>query len=119
MKKKIDTAANTITFAFEGLDPVVFNPNNASRTNQNYAMFHGFCQRIGDNAASCKTEVERRNAILQLTDHYNSESDDWNVKAAERKAPQNPVIVAIANKLGITYEEAQAKVAEQFLAELA
>jgi hypothetical protein len=131
MKKVINEQARTITFSFDaasGLEPVVFNPAKASAANREYAVLHGFAARLGDNAAIAKskengftvTESMRRDAIIELRDHYESGSEAWNVKAASgpRAPAQNPVILAIAAKLGITYEQAMAKVAEQFLAEL-
>jgi hypothetical protein len=124
MKKIINVADATISFTFEGLETVTFDPRNAQEENRNYAMLHGFSQRFGDNAAisrkdgSVVTEAMRREAILEMVQHYESDSKDWNLKTSEKKAALNPVIQQIAAKLGITYEEAQAKVAEQFLNEI-
>lgn len=127
MKKVINESSRTITFSFEGgLAPVVFEVAKASATNRDYAVLHGFAARIGDNAAIAKskennftvTEAMRREAVLELVNHYESGAEAWNVKASAKAPAQNPVIAQIAAKLGITYEAAQAKVAEQFLAEL-
>lgn len=130
MKKVINEQARTITFTFDaasGLEPVMFDPAKASEANRDYAVLHGFAARLGDNAAIAKskdnnftvTEAMRRDAIIELATHYESGTEAWNVKASgPRAAAQNPVIAQIAAKLGITYEQAQAKVAEQFLAEL-
>lgn len=129
MKKVINAAAGTVTFTFEGgLAPVILDTAQVSDANRDYAMMHGFAARIGDNAAIQKsaennftvTEGMRQAAVLELVNHYHDTNQtEWNIKAAARKAPVNPVIAAIAAKLGVTYEEAQAKVAEQFLADLA
>lgn len=127
MKKIIDTTARTITFTFEdGLEPVVFHPDNAGQQAREYATLHGFSARIGDNAAIAKSEANafrvtedmRRGAVLELVNHYNA-GGAWEVARAAKAPAQNPVIAAIAAKLGVTYEAAQAKVAEQFLAEMA
>ena len=130
MKKAINEVTRTITFSFDaasGLAPVTFDPAKASAANQAYAVLHGFAARLGDNAAIPKskengftvTEAMRRDAVLELAEHYESGAEVWNVKASgTRAAAQNPTILAIAAKLGVTYEAAQAKVAEAFLAEL-
>lgn len=128
MKKTINTAAQSVTFTFDGLDAVTLAMRDVTPANATYAMLHGFAARIGDNAAITKsaennftvTEAMRREAVLELVNHYTSGSEDWNMRVASaKKAPQNPTIAAIAAKLGCTYEEAQAKVAEQFLASMA
>lgn len=132
MKKVINEQARTITFTFDaasGLEPVTFTAGKASTECQDYAILHGFAARIGDNAAIAKskengftvTEAMRRAAILEMVEHYESGSAQWNTRTpgAGRQPVQNATIAAIAAKLGISYEAAQTKVAEQFLAELA
>ena len=129
MKKTINEAARTITWTFEnGLPDVTFTAAKASTENQDYAILHGFAARIGDNAAISKskengfvvTEAMRRDAIIEMASHYESGSVDWNLKATGTRAvKQDATILAIAAKLGITYEAAQAKIAERFLSELA
>ena len=127
MKKVINTAAQTVTFAFEGCSSVTLAMSQVSAANATYAMLHGFAARIGDNAAIQKsaengfvvTEAMRREAVLVLVTHYTSGSVEWNTKVAERKAPQNPTILAIAAKLGISYVEAEAEIQRRMLAELA
>ena len=127
MKKVINETSRTITWTFDGgLEPVVFDPAKASAENRAYSELHGFAARIGDNAAITKsekngfivTEAMRRAAILEMAKHYASGSTQWNMKASAHQPVQNATIAAIAAKLGVTYEEAQAKVAAQFLAEL-
>lgn len=118
MKRKIE--AGKITFTFDGLESIVFDSNKASLANISYATMHGFNQRIGDSAASSKTEGERREAVQQMIAHYESGSDDWNIKGdGKRAAPQNATILAIATKLGCSYAEAEAWIAEEMLAKLA
>lgn len=126
MKKVINEAAQTVTFAFDGLDAVTFRASEASEANRDYAELHGWAARLGDNAAIQKsadngykvTEAMRREAVLEMVTHYASGTGDWNLKTSVRKPAQNPVIMQIAERLGITYEAAQAKVAEQFLADM-
>ena len=129
MKKVINEVSRTIEFKFDGgLAPVVFDPAKASAANRDYAVLHGFAARLGDNAAVPKskennftvTEAMRRDAVLELVNHYESGAEAWNIKATSgsRATAQNQVILQIAAKLGITYEAAQAKVAEQFLADM-
>lgn len=118
MKRKIE--AGKIVFTFEGYESLVFNSNKASLPNISYATMHGFNQRIGDAAASSKTEGERRDAVQQMIAHYESGSDDWNIKGdGKRAAPQSATILAIAKKRNCTYAEAEAWIAEKFLADLA
>ncbi len=127
MKKIINAAAGTIEFTFEGLEPVVFNPASMSAVNQKYAVLHGMAARIGDNAAIQKseengfrvTEGMRREAVMELVEHYLGGSEDWSPKARATKAKVlNPAILQIAERLGCTYAEAEAKAADRWLAEL-
>ncbi len=127
MKKSIDAINQSVTFTFDdGLAPVTLRMTEVHPDNATYAMLHGFAQRLGDNAAITKkdapngvTEAMRRDAVMQLRDHYASGTAEWNLKVSERKPAQNPVIAAIAAKLGVTYAEAEAEVARRMLAELA
>ena len=127
MKKVINAAAQTLTFTFEGLASVTLNIHDMTAQNQDYAMLHGMAARIGDNAAIQKsaengfnvTESMRREAVVEMIEHYTSGSTEWNLKVATRKSPQNPTIMAIAAKLGISYEGAEAEIQRRMLAELA
>lgn len=126
MKKVIDAVGGTVTFTFEGLEPVVFNPAGMSEANQKYAMLHGMAARIGDNAAIQKseengfkvTEGMRREAVLELVEHYLSGSEDWSPRAKAKAKALNPALVAIAEKRGCTYAEAEAWFNEKLMAEL-
>jgi hypothetical protein len=127
MKKVINTAAESVTFSFEGLDSVTINMSKVSVANASYAMLHGFAARIGDNAAIQKsaennftvTEAMRRAAVIELVEFYEDASNkDWNMKQAARKPSFNPAIQAIADKLGKTYEEAMAWYNAKLMAEL-
>ena len=128
MKKAIDTTARSITFTFDGdLPPVTCTASKISTANQDYAILFGLGHRIGDNAAIAKgkdnnytvTEAMRREAVIEMVEHLQSGTDEWNMKASARRAPQDQTILAIAAKQGITYEEAQAKIAAAFLTDLA
>lgn len=123
MKKTIDTTAQTVTFTFEGLDPVTLAMSAVSPANATYAMLHGFAARIGDNAAIQKseannytvTETMRRDAVLELVEHYASGSADWNVRQAGARTPkQDPRILAKAVAKGMTYEQYVDWMLEQF-----
>ena len=127
MKKVINTAAQAVTFTFEGgLTAVTLNVSEVTRQNREYAELHGFAARIGDAAALTKsvengfviTEAARREAVIEMVEHYISGTTDWNMRVAARKAPQNPTILAIAAKLGISYEGAEAEIQRRMLAEL-
>ncbi len=127
MKKVINTIAQSVTFSFDGnLAPVVLRMDQVSPANATYAMLHGFAARIGDNAAIQKsaengykvTEDMRREAVLELVNHYASGTTEWNVKAKAKSAPMNPHILAIAQKRGCTYEEAMAWFSAKLQAEM-
>lgn len=126
MKKSINTVANTVTFTFEGLDAIVLKMADVNPSNQAYAALHGMAARIGDAAAIPKTEANaftvteamRRDAVAEMVAHYTGGSAEWNLRVSERKAPQNATIAAIAAKMGISYQEAEAYIAEKMLAEL-
>lgn len=126
MKKIIDAKAGTVTFTFEGLETVTFNPHNATAKNQTYAMLHGFAARIGDNAAIQKseengfkvTEGMRREAVMELVEHYLSGSEDWSPRAkAVRKPAEDPYMAELAKRRGCTYAEAQAWFQAKMLAD--
>jgi hypothetical protein len=126
MKKSINEAAGTVTFTFEGLAPVVLDTAQVTQANRDYAMLFGFASRIGDKAAITKgpdngykvTEAMRREAVLELVEHYQSATVEWEIRAKAR-ATLNPHIQAIANKRGCSYAEAQAWFTEKLMAELA
>lgn len=131
MKKAINELARTITFTFDaasGLEPVVFDPAKASAANRDYAVLHGFAARLGDNAAIAKskengftvTEAMRRDAIIELRDHYESGAEAWNVKASgTRAAPRVKAFEDLAAAMGVTYEQAMAAAATAALADIA
>ena len=123
---KCKSSGLILSFTFDGLDDITFNAAKTSVEISERARMHGFEQRIRDNAAISKsaqnnftvTEQMRRDAIIEMVTHLESGGVDWNLKAGTRAAPQNPTILRISAKLGITYQEAEAKLAEQFLAEM-
>ena len=116
---------STITFTFDGAEPVTFDATAAAAHTER-AMMHGFEQKIRDNAAISRkqkdgtvitvTESMRRDAVLEMVNHLTT-SAGWNIRSAA-VPKQNPVFAAIASKLGITYEEAMAKVQADYLADL-
>ncbi len=127
MKKVID--GGKIMFSFDadaaGVKPadVVFDSSKCSTTVKNAAVMHGFSARIGDNAALSRkqkdgsviviTEQMRRDAVLELVNHYESGAENWDVK---RGPSENPTIRALADKLGGTYAQAEAYIQEKMLA---
>ena len=126
MKKVINAAAGSVTFVFEGLTSVTLNISEVTSQNRAYAELHGFAARIGDAAALTKsaennfvvTESMRREAVIEMVEHYISGTADWNLRVSARKPAQNPTIMAIATKLGISYTEAEAEIQRRMLAEL-
>ena len=127
MKKSINAGAQSVTFTFDGCEDVVLRMTDVTPANATYAMLHGFAARIGDNAAIQKsaengfkvTEAMRREAVMELVDHYRSGSEDWSPKVKARAATFNPHIQAIAEKRNCSYGEAQAWFTEKLMAELA
>ncbi len=127
MKKSIDTVLRTVTFTFDGLEPIVMYADQLSEANRNYAVLHGLAARIGDAAALTKsaennftvTEAMRRAEVEALVKFYeNKDNLDWNVKVRTAKVVFNPVIQRIAEKKQCTYEEAAAWYNEKLMAEL-
>lgn len=126
MKKVINIKAQSIQFTFDGLEPITLDVTKVSADVQDYAVYHGLQARIGDNAAISRkqpdgsvivvTEEMRRNAVKELVDHYESGSAEWNI--GRKAAAQNPAILALAEKLGKSYAEAQAYIVAKAVAEL-
>jgi hypothetical protein len=126
MKKLID--GTKIVFSFEGCEQVIFDATKVSEQNRAYAIMHGFQARIGDNAAIQKsaengyvvTEQMRREAVLEMVEHYeNPTQTNWNLRAAgPKKTAQNPAILKLAEALGLSYEQTQAKLVEDAMAAL-
>lgn len=124
---KVTQNGRTLTFTFDGLEPVVFDADKASATVQAQATMHGFEQRIRDNAAIARrqkdgsiitvTEEMRRNAVSEMVTHLESGTESWNMRVA-RAAPQNAAILALANAMGVTYAEAEAHIAKTLVAEM-
>lgn len=93
-KKRANSAAiftvqdGKLTWDYGPLGKAVFDPNKASAENRARAMLHGFKQRIGDKAAleadpaTGKTSpAEKLAKQLQIIEHLESGSTDWNMKA--------------------------------------
>lgn len=126
MKKSYDVATQQATFTFDGLEPLVFNVAKCDASIEAEFLGHGVLARLGDMAAIPRkdvpggtiTETMRRDAIAQGITHYESGTTDWNMKGGTRAPVQNPTILAIASKLGVTYAEAEAEVARRMLADL-
>jgi len=128
MKKTINTATQSVTFTFDGLESVTLAMSKVSPENRAYAALHGMAARVGDNAAIAKsaennftvTEAMRRAEVESMVKFYeNAENKDWNMRVAGPRAPVfNPHIQAIAEKRNCTYEEAAVWFNEKLMAEL-
>ena len=127
MKKSI--VGNLVKFTFdEGVLPLTFDCTKMSGANRAYAIPFGMCHRLGDMAAIPKsdkdgnvrvvTEAMRREEVAAGAAHYESGSDDWNLKASARPQAQNPTWLAIATKRGVSYDVVAAEKAAADLAEL-
>lgn len=64
---------------------ITFNAEKASATNRKYAEFHGWKQRLVDDAAGEKTPQSKFGAIKGLVEYYESGANDWSQK---RTAPR-------------------------------
>jgi hypothetical protein len=126
MKKSINTAARTVTFTFEGLEPVIFHAARASATSETIAQLFGWTNKIGDCAAIQKsaensyrvTEAMRRAEIEAAVKHHEA-GGEWNVRAAGPKAaPLNAAVLEIAQKLNCSYDMALAMMAQDFIAKM-
>ena len=123
---KCNREGGKLVFTFDGLESIVFDSTAATVSHEDAAM-HGYEQKIRDNAAISRkqkdgtvidvTEAMRRDAVQEMVTHLTT-STAWNMVKAQRAAPQNPTILAIANKRGCTYAEAEAWIAEKMLAEM-
>lgn len=113
----------------DSLPPIVFDTSRISSTVREYAVPFAFMHRLGDAAAIASsdakgnvvkvTDAMRREKINELVEHYYSGSDDWNLKTrAKAVKAENAAVRAYADKLGVDYDEALAKMAERMLAEL-
>ena len=115
MKKVFDSAARTVEFRFDdGLPPVIVDAMKLSPEMSRYAVLFAIGHRCGDNAAIQKsadngykvTEAMRREAVIEMADHMQAGGTDWDLTKGPRKPAINPALVAMAQRLGITYEEA-------------
>ena len=119
---KCNRNGNTLTFTFDGATSVSFDADRCTALTNDAAM-HGFEQKIRDNAALSRnikingvetvrtiTEAMRRDAVLEMVTHL-EKNETWNMKATARQAPQNQVIIDLANAHGITYAQAEAMIA--------
>lgn len=125
MKKAVE--GKTLVFKFDGdLAPIVFDPTRVAGDNRVRAEMAGWSQRLGDNAAITKgpengykvTEAMRREAVMELVDHYYGESTEWSPKAKAKGPSYNPHIQAIAEKKGCSYDEAAVWFQAKLMAEL-
>ena len=125
MKKAIN--GNLVEFTFDGLMPVVFDATKANEDNRKRAEMLGWMNKHGDCAALSRkgedgsvieiTEQMRRDAVLASCERFVVEGATWEQRNVRAPA-QDKFILAMAAKFGITYEAAQAKIAEAFLGEM-
>ena len=78
MKKIINITDLTVTFTFDNEEEVVVGMDKMFDVKAN-AMMHGLSQKIGDSAASFKTDAERRGAVLDMIEQL--EGGTWNKKS--------------------------------------
>lgn len=117
MKKQINIEARTVTFTFEdGLAPITLGLDQVPESVVLHATLHGLSQKVGDAAAIQKseengftvTEAMRQSAVTAMIDQL--VGGDWNAKGT-RAPKQHPSILKLAAKWGVSYEEAERKIA--------
>ena len=127
MKKAI--VGNLVRFTFDdGVAPLTFDCTKMSGANRAYAIPFAMSHRLGDAAALSRsdkdgnvrniTEAMRRDAVAEVAAHYESSSDQWEMRTARAPA-QNPVWLAIAAKRGVGYDVIVAEHAQADLDALA
>lgn len=129
MKKVWIPGTTQIQFTFEGCEPLTFDAAKADPFNRARAEMHGWLQRLGDAAAIEKsaengykvTDAMRRQAIEPLIAHYQSGNPEWSMRTSGRAPVRvlNPLVVQLAERLEITYDEAERMWNEAALATLA
>ncbi len=125
------TQEGNISFVFEdGVTALTFNPDKATDDAAIRAQQLGWLNKLKDMAALPRertvngekvvvniTEQMRHDAIAAGIRHFEA-GGAWEVRVA-KPAAQNPAVAKLAERLGITYEAAMAKLAEAALAEMA
>jgi hypothetical protein len=127
---KVVHNGTTLTFTFDGEEPLVFDSTKAHANMTTAATMHGWDARLRDTAAIPRkqadgsvitvTEKMRRDSVKTLIDHYESGIDQWALRApgAPRAPVQNAAIAALAAAMGKTYAEAEAHIATALVAEM-
>lgn len=117
MKKQWNPTTRMIDFTFEdGVDPISINIFDYPIAVQEMLPIHGGLAKLGDAAAIQKsaennytvTEAMRRAAVVGM--HQQLMNGDWNAKGT-RTPKQHPSILKLAAKWGVSYEEAERKIA--------
>jgi hypothetical protein len=111
-----DLSARTITFTVPGASggPLVLRIDSVSPACREYAVYHGFGQRIGDAAAIERAANGGRtaspeakwNALKILVDHYSSGSDAWSPKRSDSIGSDE---LLLARALSIVYPQKDAE----------
>lgn len=125
MKKIIYGNVVRFTFDDEGVLPIEFDCLNMSEANRKRAVPFGMGHRLGDMAAIPKSEANgfrvtdamRKAEIEAGIAHYESGTEDWNLRAsATPKVSEKSFTAAIqmiADLTGVTFEEAKASFMEK------
>lgn len=130
MKCSINRETGNVEFSFDDNVPALqFNPDKATDDAAIRAQQLGWLNKLKDMAALPRervvngekvvvtiTEQMRHDAIATGIKHFEG-GGAWEVRVA-KPAAQNPSVAKLAERLGITYEAAMAKLAEAALAEM-
>jgi hypothetical protein len=76
----MDTDNRRLTFTADGHAPIVFHLDRASEANNNYAMYHGWKQKLTDAAALNKDAGvdERVASIKDMAEYFEGGDVEWN-----------------------------------------
>lgn len=96
-----------------GAGQITFDPAKASQSCRDYAMIHGFTQRLSNASAIPKRDgisaspQEKYEAIMRLREHYESGTEEWEL-ASRPRGPQIDqwAVRAVAALKGIDYATA-------------
>ena len=108
-----------LSFDVLGAGKITFDPAKAHPDMRAYAELHGWEQRLRDRAAigrdgdtgASATPQDKFDAIKELADHYMSGAADWSMRG-EGGGQASITLQAIAMVKGITYDQAEALVAD-------
>jgi hypothetical protein len=125
IETSIDVSAGTLTVDVLGVGRIVVDAAGVSKQNCDYAMYHGFKQRVCDagalgfnkELARFATNQEKFDAMQAVANHLNSGSVEWDMARTGGFGRTSFLAQAIAELKGCSIDDAKAKVKELSVAE--